>query len=80
MIWYGWQIVDTSLMLDERSSTDLAFPMWIYYGAMPVGGVLMAVRYVIRLYRFLFRFDPATMALGHIPSHEMPVNLEAPTD
>ena len=80
MVWYGGQIVDTSLMLDERSSTDLAFPMWIYYGAMPVGGVLMAVRYLIRLYRFLFRFDPTTMALGHIPSHEMPVNLEAPTD
>src|SRR5664279_4846858 len=29
MIWYGWEIVDTSLMLDERSSTALAFPMWI---------------------------------------------------
>ena len=32
-------------MLDERSSTDLQFPMWIYYTALPVGGVLMFVRY-----------------------------------
>ena len=25
-------------MLDERSATDFAFPMWIYYAALPVGG------------------------------------------
>ena len=22
MVWYGWQIVDTALLLDQRSSTD----------------------------------------------------------
>ena len=38
MVWYGWEIVDTACMLDERSSTDLQFPMWIYYLALPVGG------------------------------------------
>ena len=65
MVWYGWQIVDTSLLLDEHSSTDLQFPMWIYYAALPAGGALMTVRYVIRLYRYLFRFDPATMTVGH---------------
>lgn len=78
MVWYGWQIVDTSLLLDERSSTDLEFPMWIYYAALPAGGALMVVRYLIRLYRYLFRFDPATMAVGHIPSHEMPAQISAP--
>src|ERR1700761_3524365 len=31
MIWYVWAIVATSLLLDERSSSDLQFPMWIYY-------------------------------------------------
>ena len=31
----------TSLLLDERSSTDLQFPMWLYYLALPVGGGLM---------------------------------------
>ena len=76
MIWYGWEIVDTSLLLDERSSSGLQFPMWIYYASLPAGGVLMAVRYLIRLYRYVFRFDPKTMTVGHhIPDHELPVNL-----
>ena len=78
MIWYGWQIVDTSLLLEERSSTALEFPMWIYYLSLPVGGVLMTVRYAIRLYRYLFHFDPATMTVGHLPSHELPTNLAPP--
>ncbi len=78
MIWYGWQIVDTSLLLDERSSTALAFPMWIYYCALPAGGVLMTVRYSIRLYRYLFRFDPGTMTVGHIPAYEMPTHIVPP--
>jgi C4-dicarboxylate transporter DctQ subunit len=75
MVWYGWLIVDTSLMLDERSSSGLQFPMWIYYAALPTGGLLMTVRYLIRLYRYLFRFDPATMTVGHIPAHELATNL-----
>jgi C4-dicarboxylate transporter DctQ subunit len=78
MIWYGWQIVDTSLLLGERSSTALEFPMWIYYTALPAGGVLMTMRYSIRLYRYLFHFDPNTMTVGHIPAHELPVNIDIP--
>ena len=27
LVWYGWEIVDTSLLIDETSSTDLQFPM-----------------------------------------------------
>jgi C4-dicarboxylate transporter, DctQ subunit len=76
MIWYGWQIVDTSLLLDERSSSALQFPMWIYYSALPAGGVLMTVRYLIRLFRYLFLFDPATMSVGHhIADHERTIDL-----
>ena len=76
MIWYGWQIVDTSQLLDERSSSGLQFPMWIYYASLPAGGVLMTVRYLIRLYRYLFAFDPNTMTVGHhIPEHERAINL-----
>jgi hypothetical protein len=38
--------------------------------------VLMTVRYLIRLYRYVFRFDPKTMSVGHhIPDSEMPMNL-----
>ncbi|MDI3308698.1 MAG: TRAP transporter small permease [Acetobacteraceae bacterium] len=78
MVWYGWQIVDTSILLEERSSTDLEFPMWIYYSALPAGGALMVVRYLLRLYRYLFHFDPATMTVGHIPPHELPVSNMTP--
>lgn len=80
MVWYGWEIVNTALLLDERSSTGLAFPMWLYYSALPAGGFLMFVRYVIRLYRYLFHFDPNTMTVGHIPAHEVPGGLTSPTD
>jgi C4-dicarboxylate transporter, DctQ subunit len=78
MVWYGWQIVDSSLLLEETSSSALQFPMWIYYSALPVGGALMTVRYLIRLYRYLFRFDPKTMTVGHtIPDTDLPTNLTA---
>ena len=58
LVWYGWQIVDTSLLLDETSSTELQFPMWIYYLALPVGSGLMLVRYFMRLVRFTFFSTP----------------------
>lgn len=77
MIWFGWEIVNTSLLIDERSSSALAFPMWVYYASLPTGGALMLVRYVVRLWRYLFRFDPATMCVGHIPAHELPVTYDS---
>jgi C4-dicarboxylate transporter DctQ subunit len=79
MAWYGWEIVDTSMLLDERSSTGLEFPMWIYYASLPTGGALMFIRYVIRLFRFALFFDPATMVIGgHSISHEMPLDMRSP--
>lgn len=80
MLWYGIEIVRTSLMLDETSSTDLQFPMWIYYSALPAGGFLMTVRYIVRLLRYLLWFDSSTMALGHIPDHEIPTNMTQPAE
>ena len=71
MVWYGVEIVQTSWDLDETSSTGLEFPMWLYYSALPAGGMLMAVRYIVRFFRYLLWFDPETMALGHIPDHEL---------
>ena len=71
MVWYGGNIVATSFALDEHSSTDFGFPMWIYYSALPAGGFLMFVRYTIRLHRYLFRFDPDTMTVGHTAEHDM---------
>jgi C4-dicarboxylate transporter, DctQ subunit len=78
MVWYGWKIVALAWMFDQRSSSDLLFPMWIYYLALPVGGALMLVRYLIRLVRYLFLFDPATMTIGHAIRHEAPADLVPP--
>ena len=73
MVWYGWDVVSTAVLLDQRSSSDLQFPIWIYYTALPVGGGLMLVRYLIRLVRYAFFFDPRTMSVGHTLSiaHEV---------
>jgi len=79
MVWYGWRVVGTALRLDQRSSSDLQFPIWIYYAALPAGGGLMLVRYVIRLIRYAFLFDPATMTVGHVIAREAPADLASPT-
>jgi C4-dicarboxylate transporter, DctQ subunit len=73
MVWYGWDVVSTAVLLDQRSSSDLQFPIWIYYTALPVGGGLMLVRYLIRLVRYACFFDPRTMSVGHtvVLAHEV---------
>ena len=45
LTWYGWSIVVASWQLDERSSSDLQFPMWLYSAAVPTGALLMSGRY-----------------------------------
>jgi C4-dicarboxylate transporter, DctQ subunit len=69
LFWFGVQIVSDAWALDERSETVLAFPMWIYYSAMPAGALLMSIRYVFRLYRYIFSFDPKTMTI--FPAHDV---------
>src|ERR1700733_10991961 len=78
MLWYGWTVVATALLLDQRSSSDLQFPLWIYYLALPTGGALMLGRYAIRLIRYAWFFDPQTMTVGHLPVHEAPAELAQP--
>jgi len=77
LVWYGWEIVDTSILLDEHSFTALAFPMWLYDLSLPVGAGLMFLRYAIRLLRYAAFFDPATMTLGHV-IHEAPPDMRPP--
>ena len=64
LMWCGYQVARSSFDLDERSITGLEFPMWIYYASVAAGGGLMLVRYLIRLYGYVFRFDPATMVIA----------------
>lgn len=70
LCWYGWQVVDTSLLLNERSASVLQFPMWIYYAALPTAGALMSIRYFVRLVALLFFYDGSLLSVGHIPQHE----------
>jgi C4-dicarboxylate transporter DctQ subunit len=72
LVWYGRQVVEIALLIDERSSSDLRFPMWIYYAALPAGGLLMLVRYVIRLVGLVTASDHNAMAARRPGSHEMP--------
>lgn len=64
LAWCGFQVVQGSWNLDERSSTGLGFPMWLYYSSVLAGAGLMLVRYVMRLHRYVFRFDPRTMRIA----------------
>ena len=71
LTWLGIRIAWSAYSFGDRSSTGLSFPMWIYYSALPAGGLLMSVRYIGRLYRFCFRYDPATMTIGAL--HHEPI-------
>lgn len=71
LTWYGWQIVAVASAIDERSASDLRFPMWIYYAALPAGGGLMSIRYAIRLI-WLAAFPDRIPAPAHLGGHERP--------
>ena len=72
MTWYGWRIVVTATVIDERSASDLRFPMWIYYAALPAGGALMSVRYAIRLVGLAAFPDRMPAPAHHVGGHERP--------
>ncbi len=74
LAFYGWQIVETGWLLDERSSSGLKFPMWLDYAALPAGAASMAISYVVRLAYVVWRYDPATMAVAHVAAHELPLD------
>lgn len=76
LIWYGGQVVEIALRIDEHSASDLRFPMWIYYAALPTGGLLMLIRYVIRLVRLVATSGRSAMLPRHPGGHE----LQALTD
>jgi C4-dicarboxylate transporter, DctQ subunit len=72
LTWYGWQVVATALLIDEHSSSDLRFPMWVYYAALPAGGLLMSLRYLIRLAGLVSARTWSTMLPRHAGGHESP--------
>lgn len=48
---YGVEITLDALALDERSTSSLRFPLWIYYAALPAGAALMAGGFTVLLWR-----------------------------
>ena len=53
--WAGAEVVLFALQVGERGETSLQFPLWVYYLGMPVGILLMGVRYVRLLYDDVFK-------------------------
>ena len=72
LTWYGWQVAVTALTIDEHSATDLGFPMWIYDAALPAGGFLMSIRYIIRLAMLLVSSSWKAMLARRPGDNELP--------
>jgi C4-dicarboxylate transporter, DctQ subunit len=69
LTYYGVLITWEGYLFDERSMTTLRFPMWIYFACVPVGGALMVMRYLRRLYLLVLTQDPAILEFDqHTPS------------
>ncbi len=62
---FGLKIVGDAFLREERSLTALRFPVWISYLSVVVGCALVSVRFVIRIRRLLFHFDPSLIMEEH---------------
>jgi C4-dicarboxylate transporter, DctQ subunit len=63
LAWVAYLMTLDFYELGEKSNTTLRFPMWLYYASLPTCAGLMTLRYAIRLWNFLFRYDPSRMAV-----------------
>jgi C4-dicarboxylate transporter, DctQ subunit len=77
LVGYGWQVVASALLIDERSASDLRFAMWIYYAALPGGGALMLLRYLIRLVGLVATSNWRSLMAQHGAAHALPQLGEA---
>jgi C4-dicarboxylate transporter DctQ subunit len=66
----GFKIVSAAYAFDERSLTALRFPVWIPYLSVAAGCTLVALRYVLRVYRLIFSFQPSEIMETHEMSRE----------
>jgi C4-dicarboxylate transporter DctQ subunit len=63
--YWGYQVVQVTYLMDERSVTSLRFPLWIAYLSVPTGATLIIFRYVKRIYRLVFRFHMTDLEETH---------------
>ncbi|MHB1122539.1 MAG: TRAP transporter small permease [Ramlibacter sp.] len=55
LLWYGATLAYQSWDYGDVSTTTLRFPLWIYFSALPAGGLALCIGYLIRLRRRLRR-------------------------
>jgi TRAP-type C4-dicarboxylate transport system permease small subunit len=53
LAWFASQVTYEAWDFGDLSPTNLRFPMWIYYAALPLAAASMAVRHLIVLVRLL---------------------------
>lgn len=53
LLWYGSILAYQSWDYGDVSTTSLRFPLWIYFSALPAGGLALCIGYLIRLRRRL---------------------------
>ncbi len=53
LAWFASQVTYEAWDFGDLSPTNLRFPMWIYYAALPLAAVSMAIRHLIVLVRLL---------------------------
>lgn len=49
LVWAGYMVAETALLRNYRSTSVLRFPLWITYGLIPVGGLLLGLTAIQRL-------------------------------
>ncbi len=67
----GMKIVSAAYINDDRSLTALRFPVWIAYLSVSTGCLLVAVRYVVAVYRLIYSFTPSEILETHEMSREI---------
>jgi C4-dicarboxylate transporter DctQ subunit len=54
LVYFGGVVSYQAWDFGDVSTTVLRVPLWIYFAALPVGALLMAIAYLVRLKRKLF--------------------------
>jgi C4-dicarboxylate transporter DctQ subunit len=53
----GYEVVEFSFSLDEKSDSSLQFPVFIYYLIIPISFALISFHYFVRLFKLVFLYD-----------------------
>lgn len=51
LVYYGYEVAYQAYDFGDVSTTMLRTPLWIYFAALPAGGLVMAIAYGVRLSR-----------------------------